>query len=188
MDKIEAIPQAPRQRVAWAPVQQMRTWSRAHWKVARRTYIAALLLMGIVGETLPGASYGRIVPLQWWNWVTIAIAPVLIALIAATFVTEGGPKRSRRTAKASAGTGATIGTLAMACPACNPLAIALFGGSGVLSFLAPERGLIALLSVVLLLVTLVLRLRTVQACTLTYGRSSSAPTSSDQSPASAPSR
>ncbi|WP_203918822.1 hypothetical protein [Rugosimonospora africana] len=168
-------------------MRQLGTWNRAQWKVARRTYLVALLLMGIVGETLPGASYGRIVPLEWWNWVTIAVAPVLIALIAATFVTEGGPKRSRRTAKASAGTGATIGTLAMACPACNPLAIALFGGSGVLSFLAPERGLIALLSVVLLLVTLVLRLRTVQACTVTYRQTSSAPSPSDQSSAS-PSR
>lgn len=55
----------------------------------------------------------------------------------------------------------------MACPVCNPLAIPLFGAAGVLSFLAPERGLIALLSIALLAVTLVLRLRTTQACQLT---------------------
>jgi hypothetical protein len=35
----------------------------------------------------------------------------------------------------------------MACPGCNPLAIPLFGTARVLSFLAPERGLIALLSI-----------------------------------------
>lgn len=54
----------------------------------------------------------------------------------------------------------------MACPACSPLAIPLFGAAGVLSFLAPERGLIALLSIVLLTVTLVLRLRTNRTCSI----------------------
>ena len=58
----------------------------------------------------------------------------------------------------------------MACPVCNPLAIPLFGAAGVLSFLAPERGLIALLSIALLAVTLLLRLRTTQACRLTSTR------------------
>jgi hypothetical protein len=55
----------------------------------------------------------------------------------------------------------------MACPVCNPLAIPLFGAAGVLSFLAPYRGLIALLSVALLALTLLLRLRTNRACQLT---------------------
>jgi hypothetical protein len=54
----------------------------------------------------------------------------------------------------------------MACPVCNPLAIPIFGAAGVLSFLAPYRGLVALLSIVLLVVTLLLRLRTTQACQL----------------------
>jgi hypothetical protein len=54
----------------------------------------------------------------------------------------------------------------MACPVCNPLAIPIFGAAGVLSFLAPYRGLIALLSIVLLAITLLLRLRTIQVCQL----------------------
>jgi len=44
------------------------------------------------------------------------------------------------------------------------LAIPPFGTSGVLSFLAPLRGLVAALSIGLLLVTLVIRLRTIRAC------------------------
>jgi hypothetical protein len=39
----------------------------------------------------------------------------------------------------------------MACSACNPLAIPIFGAAGVLSFLAPYRGVIALLSIALLI-------------------------------------
>lgn len=153
-------------RSGWAPIQQLATWSRRQWKVAGWSYLAALLIMGVIGETLPGASAGRVVPIQWWNYVTLTLSPPLIALIVATFVPAGRP-RSRRLAKAGTGVGGAAGTLAMACPVCNPLAIPLFGAAGVLSFLAPYRGLIALLSIGLLAVTLLLRLRTTRACQLT---------------------
>jgi hypothetical protein len=150
----------------WAPVEQIASFSRRQWKVAGWSYLAALLIMGVAGETLPGASVGRIVPIQWWNYVALVLSPPLIALIAATFVTPGQPKRSRRWGKTGAGIGGAAGTLAMACPVCNPLAIPIFGAAGVLSFLAPYRGIIALLSIVLLAVTLLIRLRTARTCQL----------------------
>lgn len=149
----------------WVPVQQMALWSRHQWKVAGWSYLVALLVMGVVGETLPGASAGRIVPIQWWNYVTLVLSPPLIALIVATFVTVGQSRSSRR-GKAGIGVGGLAGTVAMACPACNPIAIPVFGAAGVLSFLAPYRGVIALASVALLALTLVLRLRATQACQL----------------------
>lgn len=145
-------------------VEQLRDLSARQWKIAARSYLAALLAMGTIGETLPGASQGRVVPVRWWNWLTLALSPPLIALIAATFAADGQPKRARRRERSAAGAGATVGTLAMACPVCNPLAIPLFGTAGVLSFLAPERGVIALLSILLLAITLALRLRTTRAC------------------------
>ena len=154
-------------RPGWAPIQQLATWSRRQWKVAGWSYLAALLIMGVAGETLPGASAGRVVPVKWWNYVTLTLSPPLIALIVATFVPSGQPRRARRWAKAGTGAGGAAGALAMACPVCNPLAIPLFGAAGVLSFLAPYRGLIALLSTALLALTLLLRLRTTRACQLT---------------------
>jgi hypothetical protein len=150
----------------WVAVQQLVTFSRRQWKVAGWSYLAAVLIMGVAGETLPGASVGRVVPTQWWNYVTLVLSPPLIALIAATFVPQGQPRKGRRWAKTGTGAGGAAGTLAMACPVCNPLAIPLFGAAGVLSFLAPYRGLIALLSIVLLAVTLLIRLRTTRACQL----------------------
>mgnify|MGYP001174268279 CR=1 FL=1 len=154
-------------RAGWAPIQQLAVWSRRQWKVAGWSYLAAVLIMGVAGETLPGASIGRVVPVTWWNYVTLVLSPPLIALIVATFVPSGQPKRARRWGKAGTGVGGAAGTLAMACPVCNPLAIPLFGAAGVLSFLAPYRGLIALLSVALLALTLLLRLRTTRSCQLT---------------------
>jgi hypothetical protein len=145
-------------------VDELREFSARQWKIVRWSYLAALLAMGTIGETLPGASHGRVLPVRWWNWVTLALSPPLIALIVATFVPDGQPKRARRREGAAAGVGGAMGTLAMACPVCNPLAIPLFGTAGVLSFVAPERGVIALLSIVLLTMTLALRLRTTRAC------------------------
>ena len=161
----------------WVAVQQLATFSRRQWKVAGWSYVAALLIMGVAGETLPGASAGRVVPIQWWNYVTLVLSPPLIALIAATFVPPGQPKKGRRWAKTGTGVGGAAGTLAMACPVCNPLAIPFFGAAGVLSFLAPYRGLIALLSIVLLAVTLLIRLRTTRTCRIARqaGSSSGSP-------------
>ena len=150
----------------WVAVQQLASFSRRQWKVAGWTYLAALLIMGVAGETLPGASAGRVVPIQWWNYVTLVLSPPLIALIAATFVPPGQPRKARRLAKTGTGVAGATGTLAMACPVCNPLAIPIFGAAGVLSFLAPYRGLIALLSIALLALTLLLRLRTTRTCQL----------------------
>src|SRR5215470_4045751 len=150
----------------WVAVQQLAAFSRRQWNVAGWSYLAALLIMGLAGETLPGASAGRVVPIQWWNYVTLALSPPLIALTAATFVPPGQPRGGRRWAKTGTGAGGAAGTLTMACPACNPLAIPLFGAAGVLSFLAPYRGLSALLSIALLAVTLLIRLRTTRTCQL----------------------
>jgi hypothetical protein len=150
----------------WAPARQLAAFSRRQWKVAGWSYLAALLIMGVAGETLPGASAGRVVPTQWWNYVTLMLSPPLIALIAATFVPPGQPRSSRRWGKTGTGVGGAAGSLAMACPVCNPLAIPIFGAAGILSFLAPYRGLIALASIVLLAVTLLLRLRTTRTCQL----------------------
>src|SRR5579859_415176 len=150
----------------WVAVQQVVAFSRRQWKVAGWSYLAALLIMGVSGETLPGASAGRVVPIQWWNYVTLVLSPLLIALLAATCVPPGQPRRGRRWAKTGTGAGGAAGTLAMACPVCNPLAIPIFGAAGVLSFLAPYRGLIALLSVALLAITLLIRLRTTRTCQL----------------------
>ena len=146
-------------------ILQLRAWPRRQWRVAGWVALGSFLEMGVVGETLPGASLGRAVPIAWWNYLTLAISPMLIGLCAATFVASE-PRRSRLAGATGTGISGVVGTVAMACPVCNPLAIPIFGTAGALSFLEPERGLIALLSIALLATTLALRLRAVRACRL----------------------
>jgi uncharacterized membrane protein len=144
---------------------QLRSWTQRQWHVAAWAYVAALLLVGTVGETLPGVSSGRDTPVEWWNYVTLAMSPPLIALIVASFVGEARSRSGRRQAT-GAGVSGVLGTVAMACPLCNPLAIPLFGAAGVLSFLGPARGAVALLSTLLLFITLRMRVRTGRTCRL----------------------
>jgi hypothetical protein len=78
---------------------ELRALSERQWRTAATISGAAFLLMGIVGETLPGASMGRAVPVEWWNYVTLVLSPVLIGLIAATFMTERPPSARSRVRK-----------------------------------------------------------------------------------------
>jgi hypothetical protein len=106
------------------------------------------------------------------------LSPPLIALIVASFVGETRTQSGRRQAT-GAGVSGVLGTVAMACPACSPLAIPLFGAAGVLSFLGPGRGVVALLSTLLLLITLRLRLRTSRACQLLPSSAATEPVSGE---------
>ncbi|MGH3157550.1 MAG: hypothetical protein ACRDNF_13355 [Streptosporangiaceae bacterium] len=101
-------------RLGWSPIAQLTTWSRRQWKGAGWSYLAALLIMGVIGKTLPGASVSRVVPIQRWNYATLAPSPLLITLIVATFVPPGQSRKARRWAKARAGMDGAAGTLAMA--------------------------------------------------------------------------
>lgn len=159
-----------------AILAELRVWSPRQWRIAATVSVAAFLVMGIAGESLPGASCGRVGPVEWWNYVTLLASSLLIGPIPRTFVAD---RRSSATRFGGAGSG-TLGTVTMACPARSPLAIPLFDAAGVPSFLAPARWLSALLSL-MLAVTLMLRLRSHRSCEL-VGRSECTPAEGSTSP------
>lgn len=143
---------------------QPRWWSSGQWRLAAAVSVFAFLIIGEIGETLPPESVGRVYPVEWWNWATLFASAVLIGLIgliAATFAAPGG---RRGLASAGSGSAGTVAAIVMACPVCSPLAIPLLGTGGLLAFLTPDRGWVALASVVLLGVTLLLRLRASATC------------------------
>ena len=145
-------------RVTVAP---LRYWPRERWTTAAGVGAVAFVLIGEVGQTLPPASVGRMYPVLWWNWVTLVASAVLLGLIAATFL---GSVRQRVLGGTGGGAAGIVAAVAMACPVCSPLAIPLLGAGGVLAFLAPDRGWIALAALLVLGVTLLMRLRAEVSC------------------------
>ncbi len=137
-------------------IMQLRWWSTPQRLVAAVVFVVVFVVIGEVGQTLPPADAGRTYPVEWWNWVTLAVSAALIGLIVATFVRPGG---HRALTGAGSGSAGTIAAIVMAC-----LAIPLLGTGGLLAFLVPDRGLIALASIVLLALTLLLRLRAATSC------------------------
>lgn len=144
-----------------ATIAPLRWWTGRQWRVSALGAAVAFVLIGEVGETLPPASVGRMYPVLWWNWVTLGVTAVLLGLVAATFV---GPAGRRLLGGAGSGSAGAVAAIAMACPICSPLAIPLLGTGGLLAFLTPDRGWIALAAVVVLSFTLLLRLRAAGSC------------------------
>ncbi len=149
-----------------ATLTQPRWWSVGQWRLSAAVFVIAFLLIGEIGQTLPPESAGRMYPIEWWNWVTLLTSAALIGLIAATFAVPGG---RRGLAGAGSGSAGTVAAVVMACPVCSPLAIPLLGTGGFLAFLVPDRGWVALASVVLLALTLLLRLRAATTCAVNLG-------------------
>lgn len=146
---------------AWTSI---RRWPRAQWRVAGTATVLAAFAIGEVGQTLPWTSGGRLVKVEWWNYVTLILSAGLIGLIAGTFTTPGQARRSRVGGAAGTGLAGSTAAVVMACPVCSPIALFLFGSGAVLSFLVPYRAAIAFVSLGVLAVTLVLRLRTAALC------------------------
>jgi len=142
---------------------QVRWWSSRQWWTVAGTFAVLFVAIGEAGQTLPPTSGNRSTPIEWWNYFTLVTSPALMAMIAATFVVPSGGRVA-----AAGGTGITglITSVVMSCPFCNPLAIPLLGAGGALTFLRGYRGLLAIVSVMILAGTLVLRLRGALSCSM----------------------
>jgi len=97
-------------------VTQLRWWSTSQRVVAAVVFVVVFVVIGEVGQTLPPANVRRMYPVEWWNWVTLAVSAVsavsaaliglgLIGLIVATFVRQGGRRARAGAGSGSAGTG-----------------------------------------------------------------------------------
>lgn len=140
---------------------QLRWWPARQWWTAAATFAVLFVVIGEVGQTLPPTSGDRATPIEWWNYATLLLSSGLIGLIVATFVVPGG---RRLAAAGGSGLAGTVAAIVMSCPFCGPLAIPLLGVGGALAFLRGYRGWLALASVVVLVITLILRLRASSSC------------------------
>lgn len=129
----------------------------------------ALVAFGILSAIIPTPFFVRpIAPEPFAIAVWIASAP-LIGIISATYLAPAAapaPSQLTTATPLVQDQGSTLGSLgglaaflAIGCPVCNKIALALLGTSGALSIYAPIQPLIGVVSLVLLGGTLAWRMR-----------------------------
>ena len=136
-------------------------WTFRHWLVALAVAVAVAVASGIPTDILPTPLYRRMTPVVWWNYPIWALSAVLAGLVAATYV-RAGTAPSRGGGRAFGG--GFLSFLAVGCPICNKLVVALLGVGGALTYFGPVQPVIGIVGGALLAATLVLRLRALASC------------------------
>ena len=132
------------------------------WLLAAVVAALTLIVIAIPTEIIANPFFRRMTEVRVQDYVFWALTGVLVGLIAGTYATGGSPVAQGRILS-----GGFLSYLAVGCPVCNKVVVALIGTSGALSFFAPAQLFIGLASVALLGVTLQLRVRALtQSCPL----------------------
>lgn len=141
-------------------------FDRRFWIVAGGATVLSLLVIGIPTAVIPNSAFTRMTPVEPMNVVTLIASAPLMGLIAATHLSRqpghdpGSPDRG--SARATVG---SIGSfLAVGCPVCNKVVVAVLGVSGALNVFAPLQLVIALAALGLLAVTAAWRIRDRVTC------------------------
>lgn len=124
--------------------------------------LASVLILGIPTAVIPNPFFVRMTPTDAVNMVVLLVSAPLMGLLIATYAAP--PARAAIDPHASTGTvqttvGGVAAYLAIGCPICNKIIVAVLGVSGALDIFAPLQPVIGLISVALLGATLVWRLR-----------------------------
>lgn len=129
-----------------------KTWLRAIPIAA----IAAVVI-AIPSDLIDNPVFGRPIASKSIDYVLLAITAGLIGVILAI-----RPEPSALTERQETRTivGGFVSFLAVGCPVCNQLVVALVGTSGALGWWAPVQPIVGLVAIALLLYTLRMRLRT----------------------------
>lgn len=123
----------------------------------------AALLIGLPSDLVPNPFFGRPVPIRPIDYLIWAVTSLLIGLVFA--IRRKGSSDDEDTGPVWGG---FVSFLAVGCPSCNQVVVALVGTSGALSWWAPVQPVIGLAAVALLLFALRKRLETymLDACPL----------------------
>lgn len=138
------------------------TLDQRFWLVAAAGTLASLLVLGIPSVVIPNPFFIRMLPTEPVNVAVWVLSAPLIGLILATYVAK--PSASGFVPGADRGSvptsfGGVAAYVAIACPICNKIIVAVLGVSSALNVIAPLQPLIGAASLGLLGATLAWRLR-----------------------------
>lgn len=144
-----------------APERLLRTLDRRFWVAALFGTMASAVLLGVPSAVVPNPFFVRMTPTEPVNLVVwLASSPLAGTLIATYVATTGTAPDPHADAGAGKITIGGVGAfLAIGCPICNKIIVAVLGVSGAMTVFAPLQPLIGGLSIALLAGTLAWRLR-----------------------------
>lgn len=148
-------------------ISTVRTWPVRRWVAAVIGAAIMALLIGIPTGVIPSTFYHRMTPVTWWDYPVWALSAVLVGLTIATYIRLPGavpgelPDQTKRTMGMT-----LVSTFAVGCPICNKLVVGVVGVSGALNYWAPLQPLLGVVTVTLLAVGLIVRLRGAVSCAL----------------------
>ncbi len=122
--------------------------------------VGTLLVVGIPTAVIPNQWFRRMTPTRPQDYVFLAATALLAAAIGATYAYTRHAACPRQEGKLTAG--GMLSFLAIGCPICNKLVVALLGVSGALNYFAPVQPFLGVASVAFLGVTLALRFRAIR--------------------------
>lgn len=146
-----------------AVFEELRSLPLATWPRAALFSICAAVVIAVPSDLIDTPFFGRPVDTTWIDYVILGITSALIGLIFAIRPEPSAPEAAsepkdrddRRTIWSG-----LVAFLAVGCPVCNQVVVALVGTSGALAWWAPVQPVVGLLAVALLVYTLRRRLRT----------------------------
>ena len=112
--------------------------------------IGSGVLQAIPTAIIPNPLFVRMTPVRGQDYVFLVVSSALIGLIFATFALP----RTTASCQNRAVGGGLLSTLAIGCPICNHLVVALIGISGALTYWAPLQPLVGVTAIAILLWTL----------------------------------
>lgn len=121
------------------------------WIEATAWSILAALAIAIPTVLVGNSLFRRMTPTSWWNYAFLAMSAPLIGLLLASRRLPGSTV-CRTDGKTITGGGLTY--LAVGCPICNKVVVALLGSSGALTYFAPVQPVLGGIAVALLLYSL----------------------------------
>lgn len=153
-------PERPARLPASHPLRRPSTWVRAVGIAA-----VAAVAIGVPSDLIDTPLFGRPVDTRPVDYVLLAVTATLIGLILAIRPDRRGDldpavDEQVETGDRRAIWGGFVSFLAVGCPVCNQVVVAMVGTSGALGWWAPVQPLVGLAAIGLLVVTLRYRLRT----------------------------
>ena len=119
--------------------------------------IFTFLVIGIPTDLIPNPVFGRSVPARPIDYWLLAATVILSMLLGAAYALPASCPWQEGKVTA----GGVLSFLAVGCPACNKIVVLLVGAGGALRYFQPIQPILGIVSLALLTLALITRLRTV---------------------------